>query len=196
MSSPYEIEIKLKVQAPQLLLKQHLKKLGFSMIRRRHFEANVVFDFKGLRLRKKRKLLRLRTVGNRHVLTYKGTPRRSSGYKVRKEFETVVEDAQRLQFALEGLGLRPVFEYQKYRTVYTHKSQRKSTGRALLLYDETPIGEFLELEGPRRWIDTMARRLGYRREDYITASYGTLYQKYCRRQGVKPGNMVFRKNNS
>ncbi|MBI4460301.1 MAG: hypothetical protein HY648_09630, partial [Acidobacteria bacterium] len=91
-----------------------------------------------------------------------------------------------------GLGLTPVFRSQKYRTSYTLGDSgrtRRAGGEAAL--DETPIGNFLELEGSRGWIDRIVRRLGYSRADHETASYGTLYQRACREAGRTPGNMVF-----
>jgi len=57
----------------------------------------------------------------------------------------------------------------------------------LLVFDETPIGPYIELEGPWAWIDRKARRLGYQKADYIKASYAALYRKQCREEGdTKP----------
>jgi hypothetical protein len=53
------------------------------------------------------------------------------------------------------------------------------------------VGDFLELEGSRAWIDRVARQLGYSRNDYTTASYGALYLEDCRKRGIPPGDMVF-----
>ena len=87
---------------------------------------------------------------------------------------------------LERLGYRPSFEYQKYRTEY-----RRPGSRGLILVDETPVGDYLELEGPPRWIDRTALELGFRPEDYILDSYGGLYLAWCREKGMEPGHMVF-----
>ena len=57
--------------------------------------------------------------------------------------------------------------------------------------DETPVGLYLELEGPVAAIDRGARLLGYDRKDYMTDTYGSLYLAACRRQGRKPGDMLF-----
>ena len=57
--------------------------------------------------------------------------------------------------------------------------------------DLTPIGNFLELEGPGEWIDTTARQLGFPKKDYILASYGRLYVAHCENHGVEPSHMVF-----
>ena len=62
--------------------------------------------------------------------------------------------------------------------------------------DETPIGSFLEIEGPPEWIDSTASRLGFSADDYILESYGRLYLAACERQGVQPTNMVFTSHSS
>ena len=164
------------------------------VINRRHFESNVVFDFHDLRLRRSLSLLRLRTARSSHLLTFKGAPQGSGSYKVRTELETRVEDAAVLHRIFKALGLQPVFRYEKYRTVYAEEVKRHGEGAPELVYDETPIGHYLELEGPARWIDRTARRLGYQKHDYITASYAALYQEHCRANTIKAGDMIFSDN--
>jgi adenylate cyclase class 2 len=44
--------------------------------------------------------------------------------------------------------------------------------------DETPIGNFAELEGTGEWIDRAAARLGIEPGDYITLSYGRLFDQW------------------
>jgi adenylate cyclase class 2 len=87
---------------------------------------------------------------------------------------------------LGRLGYFPTFEYQKYRTEF-----RQPSRKGLALLDETPIGNFLELEGSPAWIDRVATRLGFTPEDYVLESYVALYFADCARRGAKPGNMVF-----
>lgn len=192
MTLPRETEIKLPVSDPWAL-KRRLKTLGFRTAVARHFESNRLFDFPDLRLRRARCLLRLRLEGARCVVTFKGAPLRSREYKVRAEVETHVEDGRRLRQVFEGLGLREVFRYDKYRTT---SARQRAAGRRrppVVDFDETPIGTYVELEGPRRWIDAVARELGYGRGDYIAASYAALYFEKCRAEGKRPGNMVFRR---
>lgn len=88
---------------------------------------------------------------------------------------------------LRALGLHPVFRYEKFRTTYALPGVR---GLKIEL-DETPVGIYLELEGPVAGINRGARLLGYRRKDYLTDSYGSLYLADCRRRGRKPGDMLF-----
>jgi adenylate cyclase, class 2 len=185
-----ETEIKLEVRDPRVL-RRRLRQLGFGLVRARHFERNLLFDFPDGRLRRAQCLLRLRWVGRQALLTFKGTPLRNSRYKVRREIETAVEEGAGLAGIFRVLGLCEVFRYEKYRTVLAPRGRKR--GGAELVYDQTPVGDYVELEGPRRWIDQMARRLGYGPDDYITLSYAALYREKCRERGVKPGNMVFHK---
>ena len=60
-----------------------------------------------------------------------------------------------------------------------------------MVLDETPIGNFLELEGPQRWIDEVARQLGYSRREYIKDSYAALYREKCQTEHKTPGKYAF-----
>jgi adenylate cyclase, class 2 len=85
------------------------------------------------------------------------------------------------------LGLRPAFCYEKFRTTYA----LRGLPQLKVELDETPVGIYLELEGPVTSIDRGARLLGYVRKDYLKDSYGSLYLAECKRSGHKPGNMLF-----
>ena len=185
-----EIEIKLPL-ANRPALRRRLRRLGFLPVTRRLFERNLVFDTPESSLRRSSRLLRLRSVGPRWLLTFKAPPRAGARHKIRDEIEIGVSDGLRLAQILRRLGFQPSFEYQKYRAEFRRPGE---TGKALL--DETPIGAYLELEGPPAWIDRAARDLGYRPQDYILESYGALYLAWCRRRGLAPSHMVFPKKKS
>lgn len=192
---PREIEIKLKVDDPRALRKK-LKECGFVVVERRHFESNLVFDFRNSRLRRSRSLLRLRKKGSQRILTFKGPPRPSDSYKIRPEIEMEVCDGETLQWILKALGLHPVFRYEKYRTIFAESGRRRTADTPVVAFDETPIGPYIELEGPVGWIDRKAMRLGYRKKDYITVSYAALYRKQRRRYGLRAEDMVFLRHKS
>jgi adenylate cyclase class 2 len=185
-----EIEIKLPA-GDSKQLSESLSQFGFKVLEPRHFESNYLFDFDDRRLLKARSLLRLRSASGEAWLTFKGPPSRSRHYKSRRELETRVGDGSLFCEILKSLGLKRVFTYEKYRAVYAHPGKTGIAGSLQLTYDETPIGNYLELEGPEAWIDEVATRLGYSRRDYITSSYVTLYFQKCQQEGKKPGNMVF-----
>jgi len=113
------------------------------------------------------------------LLTYKGpvqgTSPGSQGqrYKVREEHEVWVEDSNALTRLFEGMGLRSGFRYEKFRSTYWLPAL---PGLRVEL-DETPIGNFLELEGGRDEIDRCAVLLGFCQDDYIVESYGALWLK-------------------
>ena len=183
-ASNLETEIKLRIEKPTAVRRQ-LARLGLSIAKRRVLESNTVFDTPAGDLRAARRLLRLRQAGPLHTLTFKGPPA-GGPYKSREELEALFTDAASLGRILERLGYTPAFRYQKYRTEYAGKSRG---GVAML--DETPIGDFLELEGPPRWIDRTARALGFSSADYITASYASLYLAHRASNGLAPADMVF-----
>lgn len=112
-------------------------------------------------------------------------------HKVRKEVELVVEDGRALAKIFEGLGMRVWFRYEKYRTTFYLPESKRWARDLLIEVDETPIGVFVELEGPGRAIDRMAKVLGYSKEEYITENYFVLYREHCRANGLRVGDMVF-----
>lgn len=178
-----ETEVKLSV-ANAAAARRLLRAKGFRVTKPRGFESNELFDTAGLRLRKARSLLRIREVRRDVLLTYKGTPQ-SGKHKSREELEMHASDAHTLATILERLAFQRVFRYEKYRTEF------RQGRRGLVTLDETPIGCYLELEGPPEWIDRTARLLGFTEKDYITLSYGRLYLDRCAQEGSPASDMVF-----
>jgi adenylate cyclase class 2 len=193
MRHRHETEIKLEVRNAKET-RRRLTLLGFRPTLSRHFESNILFDYPDLRLRKRRCLIRLRFMGDQALLTYKGAPLQSRDYKIRPEFESKVDDGHRVHEILLHLGLREMFCYEKYRTIYAPRGKRDVTDGPHLVFDETPVGNYIELEGSQRWIDEVARQMGYTRKDYIKESYAALYRKRCEAEGETAGNMLFAKH--
>lgn len=180
-----ETEIKLAV--PNLAaMRQRVRHSGFIVACPRLLEQNLVFDTPAGSLRKSGELLRLRTKGGRWWLTWKGPTGAPGRHKSRTEIETEIIEGEGLKQILDRLGFQPIFEYEKYRTEF----QRPGEPGKLLL-DETPIGNFIELEGDPEWIDRLAMELGYAPGDYIVLSYGLLFLNWRRERGLEPRNMVF-----
>jgi adenylate cyclase class 2 len=127
----------------------------------------------------------VRSAGNILTCTFKG--RELPGiHKRREEREFHPDDLAECLALFAGLGFVPSLRYEKYRTEFTCEGD---PGTAML--DETPIGVFLELEGPARWLDATAKRLGYSRDDYILLSYGRLYADWCTEYEIVSNEMVF-----
>lgn len=167
---PVETEIKFRVDdIPSLT--QRLVAVGFALQTPRSFEGNVLFDTPNRQLRARTEILRIRTYAGRCILTHKRLPEKTPGedtHKHRIETETEVSDGEALAQVFQSLGLAPAFRYEKWRTEW-----RLGEGHCVL--DETPIGIFAELEGPADWIDSTASSLGIDPSEYITLSYGRLF---------------------
>jgi adenylate cyclase class 2 len=86
---------------------------------------------------------------------------------------------------LRALGFAPTFRYEKYRAEW-------SDGTGHVVLDETPIGNFGEIEGLPRWIDRTARALGIGRSDYITQTYAPMFFAWKRRTHSEATEMTFR----
>ena len=211
-----EIEIKLRI-SDQKAFRRTLKRLGARPVggaSGRVHEWNVIFDTPEGRLAKHGQLLRIRTEapeskpkkgkpasGQRALLTFKRPlVKRTSAslsseetyrHKVREEIEVEVADATVLAKIFEGLGMRGWFFYEKYRTTFRLPATSRWATGLLIELDETPIGTFVELEGPPAAIDRAASELGHTRRDYILKNYLALYVEECRRLGQERRDMIF-----
>lgn len=184
MTGPTETEVKIRLAGTDGIHRS-LESAGLVISVPRQFESNTIYDTDDNKLRQQGVLLRLRQVGSKNVITWKG--RVASGpYKSRPELETTIGSLETLQSILTELGFHPFFKYEKYRTEFAWEDEA-----GVVTLDETPIGDFLELEGAGDWIDRTAHRLGFSRRDYVVESYGRLYLADCERRGVQPTHMVF-----
>jgi adenylate cyclase, class 2 len=180
---PKEIEIKFRIDDLRALTRE-LRKAGFKQITRSTHEMNSLYDLRGQKLRKRGDLLRLREYGKTWVLTHKAKGE-TGRHKMRIELETRVEDGQQMDAILRALGFAPTFRYEKYRAEW-------SDGTGHIVLDETPIGNFGEIEGPPRWIDRTARALGIDWSDYITQTYAPMFFAWKRRMHSPATEMTFR----
>jgi adenylate cyclase class 2 len=188
LSTAHGIETEVKIRLSDTGgARRRLKEAGFTVTVVRTFEANTLYDTSDGRLRGTEMLLRLRQFGAKSILTWKG-PGVPGPHKSRPELETSVGSLETLDQILRALGYQPSFRYEKYRTEYKHAD---SASEGTVTLDETPIGDFLELEGAADWIDRNAAILGFEQSAYVLASYGGLYRDYCAARGVEPENMVF-----
>ncbi len=211
-SGNQEVEVKLRV-ADLAALRRRLARLGLRpKPSGRVYERNILFDTPQGGLAKHGQLLRVRREAlssdsrraareahREAILTYKGPAENAAPadaapggrYKVRQELEVGIADPEQLGRILEALGLRGWFRYEKYRTGYQLPDSFRWAAGLQIELDETPIGTFVELEGPPPAIDRAAKLLGYSPADYITKSYLALYLEQCRKQGVPAADMVF-----
>jgi adenylate cyclase class 2 len=182
MGSRREVEVKFQL-ADARSFAQRLRAAGFRLRTRRTHEMNSLYDLPGGTLRRQGELLRLRKYGADWVLTHKAKGK-SGRHKSRVETETKVADGEKMDAILRALGYVPVFRYEKFRAEW-------GEGEGHIVLDQTPIGDFGEIEGSPRWIDRTAAALGFSESDYITLSYGRLYLEWCKTRRIKPSDMTF-----
>src|SRR6059036_165713 len=143
MSSNKEVEIKFRISNLRDL-KERMQRAHFRLHTPRTHEMNTLYDLPGNPLRRRGDLLRLRNYGSEWVLTHKAKGKEGR-HKTRVEVETKVGDGTKMQAILLALGYRPTFRYEKFRAEW-------SDSKGHIVVDETPIGNFGEIEGPARWI--------------------------------------------
>jgi adenylate cyclase class 2 len=184
-----EIELKFPVASLSSFERQ-LDRAGFHLDTPRTFESNTLYDTPNRDLKARGEILRVREYGARQVVTHKRHPDdedTSSIYKTRIETESDVSDGSVFAEIFTRLGYGPAFRYEKYRSEYRHPD---SPGAHLVL-DETPIGNFAELEGPTDWIDRMLVELGVDPGTCVTQSYGKLFLAWKERTQSPAENLTF-----
>ena len=181
-----ETEIKFRVNDVAALAAR-LSSAGFQLDTPRAFESNVLYDWPDRRMRTRTEILRIRSYNGRSVLTHKRLPDDRPGedrHKHRIETETEVADGAALAEVFRSLGLVPAFRYEKWRSEW-------SEGHGHCVIDETPIGNFAELEGTPDWIDHTAARLGITDRETMTLSYGRLFEQWREEHHSSAEHMTF-----
>ncbi|GAC1506848.1 MAG: hypothetical protein NVS1B11_07210 [Terriglobales bacterium] len=183
MPSNQEIEIKFRIENVRAMANR-LRKAGFRLVTPRTHEMNTLYDLSDRNLRKRGDVLRVRKYGSDWVLTHKAKGKEGR-HKTRVENESKVADGVKVDAILRALGYSPSFRYEKFRAEW-------SDDRGHVVVDQTPIGNFGEIEGPPRWIDKTARLLNIDRKDYITQNYASLFFDWKKRNRSSALEMTFK----
>jgi adenylate cyclase class 2 len=181
-----ETEIKFRVAAIEALTLR-LRAAGFHLETARSFESNTLYDTADRQMRARTEILRIRSYAGHWTLTHKRLPGNSPAedrHKRRVEIETEIADGDALAEVFRSLGLVAAFRYEKWRTEW-----QQGDGHCVI--DETPIGDFAELEGSSEWIDRTAVRLGVSQSEYLTLSYGRLFDLWREQQGIQIEHLTF-----
>lgn len=179
-----ETEVKLRL-ADAAAFRSQLIQCGWQADRQ-VFERNTVFDTPDAELLRSQRLLRIRQIDDHAIVTVK-LPAVSNGpHKVREEHQFETNDVEQVRQVFLGLGYAPSWIYEKRRTTF-----RKDGEDGIIEVDETPIGEFAEMEGEACWIDRTAQDLGFSKIDYLTETYRDLFEAWLVRTASKVVHMTF-----
>jgi adenylate cyclase class 2 len=178
-----EEEIKVRVAALEPV-RQRLREQRAALVHPRAFEENFIVDDAEERIFRGGRLLRVRRWGEEGFVTFKGRATFQGGVKQRAETQCRVDDPQALLEILAQLGLRVTRRYQKWREAWQLEGVE-------VVLDETPMGPFVELEGPAELLRPLARTLGLDPDGALAGSYSELWVAWRRSHPEAPVDMVF-----
>src|SRR5215510_1837234 len=187
----HEIEVKLRFDDLAAFARAGI---ALEVETARHFEDNWLLDSTDHYLSERDAILRVRSAAGKGSITYKEQEEgaaAASQFKKRIELETAIDDPESAVAIFERLGYRKWFRYQKYRTVY--RATLPDGSKLQVMFDETPLGAFVELEGEEEIIAHAVKLLGVTPAEYVLESYLAIQAEQCLRQGKPLEDMVFDK---
>ncbi|MGZ9234559.1 MAG: class IV adenylate cyclase [Anaerolineales bacterium] len=165
-------------------IKAQLEQLDARLIQDRLLETNIRYDLPDASLLAEGRVIRLRR-DTQVRLTYKSAGNADQGVLSREEIEFVVEDFDKAKRFLEALGYQKLVYYEKYRATY-------ELNETLVLLDELPYGNFIEIEGKTPQVIRMvADRLKLNWDTAVAMSYHTLFERLRTRLGLPFQDLSF-----
>ena len=179
------IECELKIPVDDLdEIRRCLATTEAKQLNAAEHEVNILFDTASGRLATSGQVLRVRRVGPRSVLTFKGPATYDGAVKQRREIELEISSSERISELLHALGFAPAMRYEK-------KRESWRLGEVRVELDHTPMGDFVELEGPTDFLSGAAKRLGLDPARAVAKSYVSLWLYHRRRHPGMGRDMVF-----
>jgi adenylate cyclase class 2 len=183
---PRRLEVEIKLPTEDLeSVRTKLRAAGGQPTAPLHFESNDLYDTADGELADRGCALRLRRTEHGSILAFKGPARFEDGLKKREEWETPISDPGALERILAGLRFDRRFRYEKRREEWELETCAVSL-------DETPIGNFVEIEGEPTAIRRALQRLGLDSSEAIPYTYAELYRRRRREDPSLPREMVFK----
>jgi adenylate cyclase class 2 len=179
------IESELKIPVVELeTLRRRLEGAGADRLGPAQREVNLLFDTADRGLASAGRVLRIRRVGDRAIATFKGPASWAGAVKRRLEIELEVASADAAAELLGALGYTPWLCYEKDRESW-------SLGAVRIDLDHTPIGDFVELEGPVEDLGPAALALGLDPARAVAESYVGLWLRHRDEHPGSGRDMVF-----
>ncbi|ALL00845.1 Adenylate cyclase [Pyrodictium delaneyi] len=189
MAASVEVEAKLQLASCKELeeVRSRLEELG-AVHEEEVVEEDTYFQHPCRDFAETDEALRLRIVGGKAELTYKGPKRIVGGSKARAEYTTSVGDPAAATRILESLGFRPVVVVRKTRSYYRLGDVSVSLDRV------EGLGCFLEAEykgqgsaeQASQFIEEVLEKLGIATRKRIYKSYLELLLEKMKAQGAEP----------
>jgi predicted adenylyl cyclase CyaB len=162
-----EIEVKFKINKGEKITSKLLK-LGGSIDNEYRQTTYGFFSKDSI---KKGIFPRIRVEPGKHVLTVKVRPKKKTNYFERKEYSLEIDDETNGIKILKLLGFNRVREFTK-------KRQEWKFPNVEVYLDILYFGRFLEIEGTKKNIEKMIKRLGFEKRERITKAYLAIEDDY------------------
>lgn len=131
---------------------------------------------------KKPRLLRIRVVDNKPVLTFKDL-KNDGGFKKEETLKVNVSSREDMQTLLEHLGFHCMAAFTKRKTSWQlHDCD--------IELHEFAFGTFVEIKGAEEAITQCARALGFDFNNHDTQCYCDRYTEYCAEKGLEVGVVI------
>ena len=179
-----EREIKFYIEDLKQIA-ERLRLCGANLGRPRILERNLRLDTKDNELARAGRLLRIRT-DDKVSVTYKADARVEGGVIARTEIEFAADDDRMVRKLFEALGYRVTVTYEKYRSRYT-------LGDVVVVLDELPFGDFVEIEAPNNaLIEGVSQMLGLDFSKGMAINYLGLFDIYKSNREVEFKDLTFK----
>jgi adenylate cyclase, class 2 len=169
-----ETEKKYRLDKPAMVaMADKLRELGATFVNER-FERN--FMYRNGIPDETNAVLRIRKIGESTFLTYKERIKNDSEFKTKIEHETLVSDAEEMEFIVAKLGYKLVVVYEKHRKTF-------HLGECEVVLDELPFGQYMEIEGEPEEILKVEKMLGAEAFQTESRGYSRLTAKFGKEEG-------------
>ena len=163
---------------------ERLRLCGAELTRPRTLERNLRLDIGDHTLARGGRLLRIRR-DDKVSVTYKADARVEGGVIARTEIEFEADDARMVQKLFEALGYRVVVTYEKFRSRY-------KLGDVIVVLDELPFGDFVEIEAPNNTlIEGVSQMLGLNFSKGMAINYLGLFEILKSHKDVEFNDLTF-----
>ncbi len=172
-----ETEKKYRLDKPTMVaIADRLREVGAEFVSER-FEQN--FIYRNSIPDENNAVLRIRKIGESTFLTYKERIKNDSEFKTKIEHETLVSDAEEMEFIVAKLGYKLAVVYEKHRKTF-------HLGDCEVVLDELPFGQYMEIEGDPKEILEVEKMLDAEAYQAETRGYSRLTVKYGKDEdGIK-----------
>lgn len=183
-----DLEIEVKFYMPDLAsVTARALEIG-AVSQGKFFETNLRFEDPNQSLSAQGSLLRLRR-DSKNRLTFKSKPRQTGQdddeqFKIFRELEVEVSDFDIMKQILASLGYRAEQTYEKWRETFWMDGVH-------ICMDTLPFGDFLEIEGEKEAIRSIAHRLGLEWERRILENYLGIFESIRRKTNAGFKNVTF-----